>query len=153
MSRETKNLKLFKYDPTQDGECTFNIDDALNKNWDKIDEEVNKIDEEVNKINTEIKKVNDKANKREIIIKDIVISKDSWLTFTTGTYICSISNNDIKKEDSVDINFSYNDIFSNRTEGILSATESDDSGFCRIYSTKKPTTDLNATLVIHKRVI
>lgn len=40
MSTTTENLGLFKYDPSTDGAQTFNIEKALNKNWDKIDEKV-----------------------------------------------------------------------------------------------------------------
>ena len=40
MSTKTKNLELFKYDPTADGASTFNIEQALNGNWDKLDNEV-----------------------------------------------------------------------------------------------------------------
>ncbi|APH13578.1 hypothetical protein NPD5_3440 [Clostridium sporogenes] len=39
MSKETENLKLFKYDPETDdfNTTTFNIKQCLNNNWDKID--------------------------------------------------------------------------------------------------------------------
>ena len=37
MSAKTNNLCLFKYDPSTDGAQTFNIKQALNDNWDKID--------------------------------------------------------------------------------------------------------------------
>ena len=40
MSTKTKNLELFKYDPAADGASTFNIEQALNGNWDKVDKEV-----------------------------------------------------------------------------------------------------------------
>lgn len=40
MSTKTKNLELFKYDPSTDGASTFNIEQALNGNWDKVDKEV-----------------------------------------------------------------------------------------------------------------
>lgn len=40
MSTKTKNLELFKYDPAADGASTFNIEQALNGNWDKVDNEV-----------------------------------------------------------------------------------------------------------------
>ena len=40
MSTKTKNLELFKYDPAADGANTFNIKQALNDNWDKLDNEV-----------------------------------------------------------------------------------------------------------------
>ena len=38
MSKTTTNLGLFQYDPETDGSQTFNIDTALNANWDKVDE-------------------------------------------------------------------------------------------------------------------
>ena len=37
MSKTTENLGLFKYDPIADAKKTFNITEALNNNWDKID--------------------------------------------------------------------------------------------------------------------
>lgn len=37
MSTTTPNLGLFKYDPSSDGAQTFNIQKALNENWDKVD--------------------------------------------------------------------------------------------------------------------
>lgn len=40
MSLKTKILGLFKYDPNKDGASTFNIKQALNDNWDKLDNEV-----------------------------------------------------------------------------------------------------------------
>lgn len=38
MSKLTKILKLFCYDPETDGANTFNIPKALNENWEKIDQ-------------------------------------------------------------------------------------------------------------------
>ena len=40
MSKTTKNLGLFEYEKDKDGTSTFNIEQALNGNWDKLDEEV-----------------------------------------------------------------------------------------------------------------
>lgn len=37
MSKSTEFLKLFEYDPVEDGILRFNITRALNENWDKID--------------------------------------------------------------------------------------------------------------------
>lgn len=37
MSRTTTKLALYEIDTTTDGNNTFNIDTALNNNWDKID--------------------------------------------------------------------------------------------------------------------
>lgn len=42
MSKVTENLNLFKYEKDVDADKTFNIDEALNKNWDIVDKEVSK---------------------------------------------------------------------------------------------------------------
>jgi hypothetical protein len=41
---KTPNLNLYKVNPETDGNDTFNIDLALNDNWDKIDEAVNAVE-------------------------------------------------------------------------------------------------------------
>ena len=40
MSKTTKNLGLFEYEKDKDGASIFNIEQALNGNWDKLDNEV-----------------------------------------------------------------------------------------------------------------
>lgn len=40
MSKATENLGLFEYEPDVDGAQTFNIETALNENWEKLDEAV-----------------------------------------------------------------------------------------------------------------
>ncbi|MBW9170788.1 hypothetical protein K2F43_06150 [Clostridium estertheticum] len=48
MSKATANLGLFKYENTDaDNISTFNIDIALNENWDKIDVKTKEIDDKV----------------------------------------------------------------------------------------------------------
>lgn len=37
MPKYTEKLTLFQYDPEKDGKKTFNIKQALNDNWDKIE--------------------------------------------------------------------------------------------------------------------
>lgn len=44
MSKLTKFLKLFQYEPEADKQKTFNITEALNNNWDKVDAELEKWD-------------------------------------------------------------------------------------------------------------
>lgn len=41
MPNYTENLNLFKYDTTTDGNLPFNLQNALNSNWDILDEAVN----------------------------------------------------------------------------------------------------------------
>ncbi|MHB9927871.1 hypothetical protein [Clostridium botulinum] len=61
MSQETENIKLFKYDKETDdfNTTTFNITQALNNNWDKIDSKY----EDTTKDLTEIKETNEKQQK------------------------------------------------------------------------------------------
>ncbi|NCI22172.1 hypothetical protein EJM73_19450 [Clostridium botulinum] len=74
MSQETENIKLFKYDKETDdfNTTTFNITQALNNNWDKIDSKY----EDTTKELTEIKETNEK---QQIDINKIM----SRLTFMT----------------------------------------------------------------------
>ena len=58
MSKTTKNLGLFQYDPDKDGASTFNIKQALNDNWDTLDAEVSarvKSDELAGKVKESVK--------------------------------------------------------------------------------------------------
>lgn len=43
-NKQVKKLELFKYNPDVDGDQTFNIDKALNENWDKIEEALENVD-------------------------------------------------------------------------------------------------------------
>ncbi|MBY6860843.1 hypothetical protein, partial [Clostridium botulinum] len=49
MSEETKHLKLFKYDKETDdfNTTTFNVQQALNNNWDKIDSKYEDTEKEI----------------------------------------------------------------------------------------------------------
>ena len=50
---ETTNLKLFKHDNPETNENQFNIETALNENWDKIDEEAEKVNNKLSKLENE----------------------------------------------------------------------------------------------------
>ena len=43
MSKTTKNLGLFEYEKDKDGASTFNIKQALNDNWDKLDTKLQRV--------------------------------------------------------------------------------------------------------------
>ena len=49
MSTRTTNLGLFKYDTVNDSELPFSIDDALNDNWDILDETAADLNNKVDK--------------------------------------------------------------------------------------------------------
>ncbi|MDF2612770.1 MAG: hypothetical protein K0S71_556 [Clostridia bacterium] len=50
----TSFLKLFKYNPATDGDSTFNIDTALNQNWDKVDTETKRLSDGINGLSTTV---------------------------------------------------------------------------------------------------
>lgn len=51
---ETKNLKLYKHDePLESNENAFDIDKALSKNWDKVDEYIGKVNTKIQTLETE----------------------------------------------------------------------------------------------------
>lgn len=57
---ETKNLKLFKHEePLETNNNKFDIDKALNQNWDKVDEYVEKVNTEITNLQ------NNKVDKEE----------------------------------------------------------------------------------------
>ena len=57
---ETKNLKLFKHEePLGTNNNKFDIDKALNQNWDKVDEYVEKVNTEITNLQ------NNKVDKEE----------------------------------------------------------------------------------------
>lgn len=52
---ETKNLKLFKHEePLGTNNNKFDIDKALNQNWDKVDEYVEKVNTGISNIQEKI---------------------------------------------------------------------------------------------------
>ncbi len=67
MSENTKNLNLFKYDVEQDKKSTFNVDLALNNNWDKIDSHAGN---QANLINNKVSKSGDTMSGNLIVAKD-----------------------------------------------------------------------------------
>ena len=61
---ETKNLKLFKHDePLETNENKFDIDLALNQNWDKIDGFVDTVNDKVTKLQEQNTKLESKIEK------------------------------------------------------------------------------------------
>ncbi|MCY6957969.1 hypothetical protein [Clostridium brassicae] len=71
MSKETEHLKLFKYDKDTDdfNITTFNINQALNNNWDKVDSGFKKLEESIPE--APVKSVNNKIGIVELTAEDI----------------------------------------------------------------------------------
>lgn len=81
MSTQTTNLELFKYDPLSDGNQTFNIDTALNDNWDKVDVAVGTLNRKTNITTATLA-----AGSTSITIQDANITSNSILSFYTSIY-------------------------------------------------------------------
>ena len=54
MPSYTTNLNLYKYNTTTDGSATFNIDNALNNNWDTVDTEIKANQDDINALDTRL---------------------------------------------------------------------------------------------------
>ena len=80
---ETTNLKLFKHDNPPTNENQFDVENALNKNWDKIDESYGEIKENILTLqenDTEIKEDIEEIQENISNIQDKNIEQDNKLT-------------------------------------------------------------------------
>ena len=68
MSVLTEVLKLFKYDPATDGGMTFNLRQALNDNWDKIDAWASGIKTTIAGLVPGTRKINNKELSADVIL-------------------------------------------------------------------------------------
>ena len=62
---ETTNLKLFKHDNPETNENQFDVEKALNENWDKLDEETGKVNNKITALETD--NTSNKTNITQII--------------------------------------------------------------------------------------
>lgn len=123
--------------------ATENADiDVLNENMDTLD--------------IELKNVSNKANSKEIIVKNITINKENYTTVyfedvTKAWFRYYYEDLEIKSTDVVDINFTDSDIINGYASDLLSVTSSLNSKVY-FYSEKKLNKNLNATMIIQKGV-
>ena len=68
MSLKTKLLELFKYEPDKDGAQTFNIKQALNDNWDRIEAWAQSVKTALAKLVPTSRKVNGKALTEDVTL-------------------------------------------------------------------------------------
>ena len=68
MSLKTKLLELFKYEPDKDGAQTFNIQLALNDNWDKIEAWAQSVKTALTKLVPTSRKVNGKTLAEDVTL-------------------------------------------------------------------------------------
>ena len=73
MSALTNFLNLFKYNPEDDGASTFDINLALNENWDKIDNNLKNTNDSVEEI-LQQRTVEDETNNKKYDAKLKIIN-------------------------------------------------------------------------------
>ena len=86
MSKLTDILGLFKYDPETDGANTFNITQALNNNWDKIDAWASGIKSTIVGLVPGTRKVNGKALSEDLTLtgEDIKVSGSNEMSISSS---------------------------------------------------------------------
>lgn len=111
---ETKNLKLFKHEePLETNNNKFDIDKALNQNWDKVDEYVEKV-------NTKIQTLeNDNATNKANIS---TLQEDNN---TNKNNITNLQNNKVDKEEGKGL--STNDFTNEEKEKLAGLNNYDDT--------------------------
>ena len=80
MSLKTKLLELFKYEPDKDGAQTFNIQLALNDNWDKIETWAQSVKTALTKLVPTSRKVNGK-----VLTEDVTLTGENIAVSTTDS--------------------------------------------------------------------
>lgn len=80
MSLKTKLLELFKYEPDKDGAQTFNIQLALNDNWDKIEMWAQSVKTALTKLVPTSREVNGKA-----LSADVTLTGENIAVSTTDS--------------------------------------------------------------------
>ncbi len=78
MSSFTNFLNLFKWDAVEDGEEEFNIDKALNENWDKID---TKLEVHIKGVNKEVSDFKSSVNETVQNLTDSISSTQVFHRF------------------------------------------------------------------------
>lgn len=78
MSRFTDFLNLFMWDSEEDSEEEFNIDKALNDNWEKID---TKVKTHVNGVNEEINNFENEINQKIEDIQALPVGRNKRTSF------------------------------------------------------------------------
>ncbi|MBF4693629.1 hypothetical protein [Fusibacter ferrireducens] len=106
MSKLTQFLNLFKYERTTDNQQTFNIETALNDNWDKVDEAVKTLDTELTSVEDRTAVIENKIDTPDFGVATInqdaisVTAEDSFkgvsqlAKFGGGTLYNAVKNGD-----------------------------------------------------------
>ena len=126
MSKFTDFLNLFKWDSSEESEEEFDIDKALNDNWDKIDmkmkDHINNINTNQTDLKTELAK---KANSSDVYTKTEVDEKETLINNAINQTKTDLQDNIDKKANTSDV---YNKTEIDQKESKLNASISDKVG-------------------------
>ena len=130
MSTTTEKLALFKYDPSTDGAQTFNIKQAMNDNWDKIDDAVKDID-------TTLQKKADKS-----VAFTVTLTAAGW----------SDNAQTVSNENFLSTGYAYtvapaSGSFSNYAEAMIYADDVASDGQMVFHCDSAPTADLTVNIL------
>ncbi len=152
---------FFKYNPETDGNLTFNIDKALNENWEKVNEGLREVGEAAGKIkgitvNGEEQDVDENGNVTittpEIKTSTAEIITSGWaLDSGSGLYKLTIANEAVTANSIVNVNLDLASLEVATDCGLKAVTESYDGGFY-IYADAAPASAMTGTIVIQKGV-
>ena len=131
MSLKTTLLSLFKYEQDKDGASTFNIKQALNDNWDKIDAWAQKVKEALEGAVYDTRRINGKRLNKDVTLtaSDVnAYSKTEMDTkmsgaVTTDNIMSKLGTVPISKGGTGVTSMVGTDYSTNRPRGIVLATE------------------------------
>lgn len=151
MPSGTTNYNLYKYNPTTDGNLTFNIQNALNNNWDILDAKV-KLNEngvldnsvDIVALQNDVTMLGDyKQNK---IYKITATLATTDFTYSSNVYSATITNTNITADTFINVSFASLDILNKVVSGI--ATIDSFAGYATLKLTKLPTATITVVLIL-----
>jgi len=144
MPTTTTNLNLYKYNSVADGNSTFNIDIALNENWDKIDaDSKNKSDS--------IQELMSHLGEMTKLKTNITITPTGWTqNVTTQLWEYKITDTDITANTMVDVNIQLS--YLEKAETLKPVTQSFNR-YVLLYASDKPLENIIVDMQLTRQVI
>lgn len=144
MPTTTTNLNLYKYNSVTDGNSTFNIDIALNENWDKIDvDSKNKLDS--------IQALTSHLGEMTKLKTNITLTVIGWTqNATTQLWEYKLTDANITVNTMVDVNIQLN--YLKKAFSLESVTQSF-NGYALIYAVDKPSEDIVVDMKLIRQVV
>jgi hypothetical protein len=151
MPSSTTNYDLYKYNMGTDGNLTFNIQDALNDNWDILDTQVKLNENSILDNSADIVSLQNDVTmlgdyKQNTIYKITATLATTDFTYSGNVYTATITNTNITANTFINVVFSSADILNKVVTGI--AVVDSYAGYATLKLTKLPTATINIILVL-----